>query len=459
MEKRESLSGRLGFILLSAGCAIGIGNVWRFPYVVGNNGGGIFVLFYLLFLAIVGIPVLTMEFAMGRASRGSIVKAYNVLEKSGQKWHIHGYFGMLGNYMLMFYYTSVAGWMLCYFFKYLLGTIASGAHAQAGTEGYGEVFNGLLGNPVETTLWVLAIVALGFFICSFGLQKGVERITKGMMVALLLLIVVLAVHSLTLPNAAEGLKFYLMPNPETVKEVGLLQVMVQALNQSFFTLSLGIGAMMIFGSYLNRKHTLLGQSVNIAVLDTFVAVMAGLIIFPACASFGVDVNSGPSLIFITLPNIFGSMAGGRVWGALFFLFMTFAALSTVIAVFENILACCMDRFHMTRKKACLVNFVIVLLGSLPCILGYNVLAGWQPLGEGSAVLDLEDFIVSNILLPFGSLVILLFCVFKRYGWGFENYLKEANTGEGLKMPRWIKPYCTFVLPVVLLVILLLGLFA
>ncbi|MDO4284416.1 MAG: sodium-dependent transporter [Eubacteriales bacterium] len=457
MEQRESLSGRIGFILLSAGCAIGIGNVWRFPYVVGNNGGGIFVLFYLLFLCIVGIPVLTMEFAIGRASRQSIVRAYGVLEKPGQKWHIHGYLGMFGNYMLMFYYTSVAGWMLCYFFKYALGTIEAGKETAADTAVYGDVFNALLGNPVEATLWVLAIVAIGFLICSLGLQKGVERITKWMMAALLILIIVLAVHSLTLPNAVEGLKFYLLPNPETVKEAGVFHVMVQALNQSFFTLSLGIGAMLIFGSYLNRKNTLLGQSIHICVLDTFVAVMAGLIIFPACSSFGVDVNSGPSLIFITLPNVFGSMGGGRIWGALFFLFMTFAALSTVIAVFENILACCMDRFHMTRKKACLVNFVIVALGSLPCVFGYNLLSGWQPLGAGSAVLDLEDFIVSNILLPFGSLIILLFCVTKRYGWGFSNYLKEANTGEGVKVPAWIRPYCTYILPVVLFVILVLGL--
>lgn len=456
MKERETLGSRIGFILLSAGCAIGIGNVWRFPYVVGSYGGGFFVLFYLLFLCLVGLPVLTMEFAIGRASRQSVVNAYNVLEKPGQKWHFHGYAAMLGNYMLMFYYTSVSGWMLCYFFKYLTGSIDAGSE---GTTDYGMVFNDLLANPVECTLLVLVIVALGFFICSLGLQKGVENITKKMMVALLLLIVVLAVHSLTLSNASEGLAFYLLPNADKVKEQGILQVMVQALNQSFFTLSLGIGAMLIFGSYLDKKHTLLGQSVQIVALDTFVAIMAGLIIFPACSTYNVDVNAGPSLIFITLPNVFGNMPGGRIWGTLFFLFMTFAALSTVIAVFENIMACTMDRFHFSRKKASIVNFLIVFVGSLPCVLGYNLLSGWQPMGAGTAVLDLEDFIVSNILLPFGSLIILLFCITKRYGWGFSKYLEEANTGEGLKVPSWIRPYCSYVLPVILLAILLIGLFA
>ncbi len=450
MKPRESLGSRLGFIFLSAGCAIGIGNVWRFPYVVGNYGGGIFVLFYLIFLVILGLPVLTMEFAIGRSSQRSIITAYQKLEKPGDKWHWHGVHGMVGNYILMFFYTSVAGWMLSYFVKYLSGSMEGITEVSA----YEEIFGTMLGNPLETGLFMLIIVLVSILICSLGLQNGVERVTKWMMGILLVLIVVLAVHSLTLPGAAEGLKFYLVPNMQQVQEIGLIKIIVEAMNQSFFTLSLGIGAMLIFGSYLPKDHTLLGQSMQIILLDTFVAITSGLIIFPACASFGVNVKSGPALIFHTLPNVFSGMTGSRVWGTLFFLFMTFAALSTVVAVIENLLACCMDKFHWSRGKACIVNFVIITVFSIPCVLGYNLWSNIQPMG--GTILDFEDFLVSNLLLPIGSLIFVLFCVSKKHGWGFKNYLDEVNTGVGIKMPSWIRPYVTYVLPVIVAIIIVIS---
>ncbi|MDD3347174.1 sodium-dependent transporter [Oscillibacter sp.] len=448
--KRENFQSRLGFLLVSAGCAIGIGNVWKFPYVTGQNGGGVFVLFYLLFLIIMGVPVLTMELAVGRASRKSAVQGYQALEKPGSKWHIHGWFCVIGCYLLMMYYTTVSGWMLGYFFKFLSGTF-SGLSGDA----VGGVFGAMLSSPGEMAGWMVLTVVAGFAVCSFGLQRGLERITKWMMLGLLGLIVILAVHSLVLPGALEGAKFYLLPDFQRAAEVGLGKVITAAMNQSFFTLSLGIAAMEIFGSYMSREHSLTGEAVRICCLDTFVALMAGLIIFPACFSFGVQPDAGPSLIFITLPQVFVNMAGGRVWGALFFLFMTFASFSTVIAVFENLLASCIDNFGWTRKKAVVVNCVFVLIASLPCLLGYNVWSGIHPL-PGKDMLDSEDFLVSNLLLPIGSLVYLLFCVTK-WGWGFENYLKEANTGKGLKMPKCLKPYFQFVLPVLILVILIQGL--
>ncbi len=450
MKERETFQSRLGFLLLSAGCAIGIGNVWRFPYVAGENGGGAFVLFYLLFLGIMGVPVLSMEFAVGRASRKSPVKAFHALEKPGSKWHIHGYVALLGNYLLMMFYTSVAGWMVHYFYSFVTGKFTG-----MGTEQVAGAFDGMLASAGTNVFWMVVVVCLGILVCSMGLQKGVEKITKGMMLCLLLLMVVLAVNGLTLEGGLEGLKFYLLPDFERMMEAGIGNVIVAAMNQSFFTLSLGIGSMAIFGSYLEKDHTLLGESVNVALLDTFVAITAGLIIFPACFAFGVNPDSGPSLIFITLPNVFIEMAGGRFWGSLFFLFMSFAAFSTVIAVFENIIACCMEMGNMERKKAALLNLVLIILLSLPCALGYNVLSGIQPMGPGSSILDLEDFIVSNVLLPLGSLVYLLFCTWK-FGWGMEHYCREANEGVGMKVPKWAYAYFKYILPLLILILFLRG---
>ncbi len=448
---RESFKSRLGFILVSAGCAIGIGNVWRFPYVVGQNGGGLFVLFYLIFLVAMGLPVLTMELAVGRASKKSAVLAYKTLEKPKSKWHIHGWVAIFGCYMLMMYYTTVSGWMVTYFYKFVKGEFQPGMTAEQA----GNVFSNLLASPGQMAFWMILTVVLGFFVCSRGLQNGLEKISKYMMSALLILIVVLAIHSATLSGAAEGIKFYLVPNIDTVREAGLKNVITAAMNQSFFTLSLGVAAMEIFGSYMSKDHTLAGEGIKICALDTFVAIMAGLIMFPACFSYGVEVGAGPSLIFITLPNVFVNMAGGRVWGALFFLFMTFASFSTVIAVFENIMSFCMDMFGWSRMKSALINCVIILIASMPCVLGYNVLSNLHIIG-GRDVLDSEDFIVSNLLLPIGSLIYLLFCVTK-WGWGFDKYIDEANTGKGLKMSKKLKPYFQFILPILILIILIQGL--
>ena len=449
--KRESFKSRLGFLLVSAGCAIGIGNVWRFPYVTGQNGGGIFVLFYLIFLVIMGLPVLTMELAVGRASRKSAVLGYKALEKKGSKWHIHGWVAIFGCCMLMMYYTTVSGWMVTYFFKFLTGSFKSGMT----TEDTAQAFSNLLGDPKQMAFWMILTVVVGFLVCSRGLQNGLEKISKFMMTALLLLIVFLAVHSLTLSNAAEGVKFYLVPNTEAVAAVGLKNVITAAMNQAFFTLSLGVAAMEIFGSYMGKDHTLAGEGVRICALDTFVAIMAGLIIFPACFSYNVEVNAGPSLIFITLPNVFINMSGGRIWGSLFFLFMTFASFSTVIAVFENIMSFCMDMFGWSRNKAALINCIVILIASLPCVLGYNVWSNLHLIG-GRDVLDSEDFIVSNLLLPIGSLIYLLFCVTK-WGWGFEKYCEEANTGDGIKISRKLRPYFQFILPILIVFILIQGL--
>ena len=449
--KRENFQSRLGFLLVSAGCAIGIGNVWRFPYVAGQNGGGIFVLLYLVFLLMMGVPVLTIELAVGRASRKSAVLAYKALEKSGNKWHIHGWFCMIGCYVLMMYYTTVSGWMLSYFFKFATGKFTSGMDK----ESVGNVFQSLLSSPKEMGLWMAVTVVLGFLVCSQGLQKGVEKISKYMMSALLLLIVILAAHCMLLPGAGEGIKFYLIPDAAQVAKVGIWNVIAAAMNQAFFTLSLGIAAMEIFGSYMDRKHTLTGEAVRIGALDTFVALMSGLIIFPACFSFGVQPDAGPSLIFVTLPNIFVNMAGERIWGSLFFLFMTFASFSTVMAVFENLISFSLDMYKVNRKKAVLINGVIVLIASIPCVLGYNIWSDLHLIG-GRDVLDSEDFLVSNLLLPIGSLIYLLFCV-TRFGWGFDNYYKECNAGDGLKLPRILKPYLQFVLPVLILIIIIFGL--
>lgn len=447
--ERESFKSRLGFILVSAGCAIGIGNVWRFPYVAGENGGGFFVLLYLIFLVLMGIPVLTMELAVGRASRKSAVLGYKTLEKPKSKWHIHGWFCMLGCYLLMMYYTTVSGWMTSYFYKFATGTFESGMTS----EQVGNVFSELQSNPIEMVIWMAIITVLGFLVCSRGIQKGIEKVSKVMMIALLVLILALAVNSILLSGAGEGLKFYLIPDFTKVSEICLSNVISAAMNQAFFTLSLGIAAMEIFGSYMSRDNTLPGEAVKICALDTFVAIMAGLIIFPACFSYGVEPDQGPALIFITLPNVFVNMPGGRIWGTLFFLFMTFACFSTIIAVFENIISFCIDMFGISRKKSVLINAVIILIASLPCVFGFNIWSGFELFGQN--VLGMEDFLVSNILLPVGSLIYLLFCVTK-FGWGFDNYLAECNTGKGMKFARFLKPYFQFVLPILVLIVLVQG---
>lgn len=451
MEQREQLGSRLGFILLSAGCAIGIGNVWKFPYMVGQYGGGAFVLIYLFFLVILGIPVMTMEFAMGRAGQRSPARLYQLLEPKGSKWHLHGYVAMAGNYILMMFYTSVAGWMLDYFVR-----TAGGQFVGADTDGVAAQFSQMLGDPLRMTLFMGIIVVLGFLVCSFSLQKGLERITKWMMVALLVIMVVLAINSVCTAGGSQGLRFYLVPDLARMKKVGIGNVVAGAMNQAFFTLSLGIGAMAIFGSYIGKERALMGESARVAALDTLVALCSGLIIFPACFAYGVQPDSGPSLIFITLPNIFNHMPLGRVWGSLFFVFMSFAAFSTVLGVFENIVSCTMDLSGWSRKKACLFNGILMLLLSMPCVLGFNVLSKFQPLGPGTGVLDLEDFVVSNLLLPLGSLIFIFFCT-SRYGWGWKNFTKEANSGKGLKVQRWMRGYMCYVLPVLVAVILVLGL--
>lgn len=448
--QRERLGSRLGFILLSAGCAIGVGNVWKFPWMVGQYGGGAFVLFYVIFLLILGLPIMTMEFAVGRASQKSPVRAYQVLEKPGSRWHIHGYLAMIGNYLLMMFYTTVCGWMLHYFYL-----TAAGRFVGATTEQVGAVFGEMLSRPGVMAGCMIAVVVIGFLINSFGLQGGLERVTKVMMIALLAIMVVLAVNSIRTPGSGEGLRFYLIPDFGRMAETGVANVVVGAMNQAFFTLSLGIGAMAIFGSYIGKGRALMGEAVNVAVLDTFVAFTAGLIIFPACFAFNVSPDSGPNLIFVTLPNIFNHMAGGRLWGSLFFVFMAFAAFSTVLAVFENIMSCCMDLTGWSRKKTAAINIVLMILLSMPCVLGFNVWSGFQPFGPGSNVLDLEDFLVSNLWLPLGSLVYLLFCT-SRYGWGWKNFQNEANEGGGIKVRDGVRFYVSYILPLIVLVIFVLG---
>lgn len=447
--ERENFKSKLGFILVSAGCAIGIGNVWRFPFVTGQNGGGIFVLLYLLFLVIMGIPVLTMELAIGRASKKSAVLAYKTLEKPKSKWHIHGWFCILGCYLLMMYYTPVSGWMLSYFFKFATGTFESGMSS----EDVSNVFSNLMSNPTEMIIWMAIMAIAGFFVCSKGIQNGIEKVSKVMMILLLTLIIILAVNSLALTGAAEGIKFYLVPDMEKVKSIGIGHIITSAMSQAFFTLSLGIASMEIFGSYMTREKTLPSESIKICILDTFVAITAGLIIFPACFSYGVQPDQGPALIFVTLPNVFVNMAGGRIWGTLFFSFMTFACFSTVIAVFENLISFSIDMFNLSRTKAVIINAIIMLIGCLPCIFGFNILSGFSIFGKG--VLDIEDFIVSNLLLPVGAFLYSLFCSTK-FGWGFDGYLNECNQGKGIKFPRFIKPYVKYILPVLVLIVFISG---
>ena len=448
--EREHLGSRIGFILLSAGCAIGIGNVWKFPYITGQYGGGIFVLIYLLFLVIFGVPVMTMEFAVGRAAQKSPAKMYEPLAPKGSKWFLHGYACLIGCYVLMMFYSAVAGWMLQYFVD-----TATGKLAGLDSAAIGAAFGNLLSDPVSMTVYMAIVVILGFAINSIGLQKGLERVTKWMMLALLLLMGVLAVNSVTLEGGAAGLEFYLKPDLNKLLENGVFNVIVAAMNQAFFTLSLGIGSMAIFGSYLKKDRALMGESINVAVLDTCVALCSGLIIFPACSAFGVAVDSGPNLLFITLPNIFNNLPMGRLWGSLFFMFMTFAAFSTVLAVFEAIIACVCDLTGWSRKKSCLINCIAMLALSMPCVLGFNVWAHIQPLKAGKNIMDLEDFIVSNCLLPLGSLVLILFCT-RKGGWGWDNFVTEANTGKGTKVQNWMRFYMTWILPVIVIALFVVG---
>ena len=453
MKERESFGSRLGFILVSAGCAIGIGNVWKFPYLAGENGGGLFVLFYFIFLLIMGVPVMSMELAIGRRSRKSGAEGFREIERKGSKWHIVGYTSIIGCYLLMMFYTSVAGWMISYFWKFLSGSFSSSMDKSA----VSSVFTGMLSSSSDSLVFMTLSVVIGMGVCALGLKNGVEKITKVMMMGLLALIIILAIHSLTLPGAMEGLKFYLVPSIGTLKEKGVLSVVVAAMNQAFFTLSLGICAMEIFGTYMSKENTLFSEAFRISLLDTFVAVVSGLIIFPSCFSFSISPDAGPSLIFVTLPNVFINMKGGRVWGTLFFVFMSFAALSTVIAVFENIIASFMDNYKWSRRKSVVINFISILLLSLPCALENNLLKGVTILGN-KGVLDSWDFLVSNLLLPLGSIAIILFCVW-RNGWGWNEYLKEANTGKGIKMPgsKAVKIYLGVVLPILVFTVMILGL--
>ena len=450
--EREKLGSRLGFILLSAGCAIGIGNVWKFPYIAGENGGGIFVLIYLFFLVIMGIPVMTMEFSLGRASQKSPVALHKALEPKGTKWHLHGYASLAGCVILMMFYACVAGWMLRYFVSTAAGDFIGLSPNQVA-----QTFANNLANPVTQVGYSLVVVAIGFLVCSIGLQKGLERITKWMMLALLVIMLVLAGNSILTPGGSEGLKFYLLPDLARMSEVGIGSVIVAAMNQAFFTLSLGIGSMAIFGSYIGKERSLMGEAVNVAVLDTFVAITSGLIIFPACFAYNIKVDSGPDLLFITLPNVFNNLPGGRFWGSLFFVFMSFAALSTVFTVFECIVSCMMDLTGWSRKKTCLICCCAMMVLVLPCALGWSVLADVHPFGGNSLIMDLEDFIVSNCLLPLGSLCYVLFCT-TRYGWGWDNFVAEANTGKGMKVAKWMRPYVTWVLPVIVIVLFLVGIY-
>ena len=454
MAQRENFSSRLGFILISAGCAIGLGNVYRFPIITGAYGGALFVLIYIGFLLLIGLPIMTMELSVGRACQKSIASSFDILEKPGQKWHLAKFIGIAGNYLLLMFYTTISGWMLIYFYKYASGSILTFCTA----EQLGEVFGCLVTNSPLLIAVTFIVIAICFGICAMGLQNGVERITKVMMVALLSLMVGLAVYSCTLPNAAEGLRFYLIPNTEPIKELGIWTVISAAMGQAFLTLSLGIGAIAIFGSYISKERRLTGESITIMALDTFVAITSGLILFPACFTYNNGVTAdastvGASFLFTTLSSIFNAMPGGRIVGSLFFIFMTFAALSTVTAVFENIMSFWMDLKNMNRKKIALINIALVMVLSLPCILGFTILENVQIAGKG--ILDIEDYTVSNLLLPIGSLVYVLFCT-TRYGWGWENYISEVNTGKGMKLSKYLRPYMTYVLPVIILIVLVMS---
>ncbi len=449
-KEREQFASRLGFLLISAGCAIGLGNVWRFPYITGQYGGAAFVLIYLLFLVILGLPIMVAEFSLGRAGRHNIAGSLRALEPKGTKWHTYGYFAILGNLVLLMFYTTVAGWMLAYFYY-----MADGSLAGLSPDQVGGFFGNFLSQPGSMVFWMGLTIVIGFFVCSLGLQKGVENITKIMMTILFLVLLVLVVRSVSLPGAKEGIIFYLKPDFGKLVEQGLWETIYAAMGQAFFTLSLGIGSMAIFGSYIDKEYSLTGESISILVLDTLVALLAGLVIFPACFAFGQNPGAGPGLIFVTLPNIFNTMAAGRIWGVLFFLFLSFAAMSTVIAVAENLIAFTMDEWHWTRKKSSIVTGIVLFVLSLPAALGFNLLSSIQPMGEGSVILDLEDFFVSNNLLPLGSLIIVLFVTYK-FGWGWDGFIKEANTGNGITLPRWIKAYMKYVIPAIMIVVFVQG---
>lgn len=448
--KRETFGSRLGFILVSAGCAVGIGNVWKFPYMCGQFGGAAFILIYLVFLLIMGIPVMVCEFGVGRASRHSVAAAYEILEPQGTKWHITKWIGIIGCYFLMMFYTTVGGWMLYYCVRSFSGDFV-GADMETVSAGFSD----MLGNMPLMTFWTILICIIGFGVCAFGIQKGIEKVSKFMMTALLLIMIVLAIHSVMMKGAGAGIRFYLIPDFRQMAEIGIGNVIFGAMSQAFFTLSIGIGAMLIFGSYMEKDQRLFGEAVNITVLDTVVALMAGFIIIPACFAYGIEPGAGPSLIFITIPNIFAQVAGGRVWGGLFFLFLSFAAFTTLVAVFENIISFDMDLFGWSRKKSTLVSLILIIILSMPCVMGFNVLAGFTPLGEGSTIMDLEDFIVSNNLLPLGSLGYVLFCT-KKNGWGWNHFLEEINQGEGWKFPSGIKGYMSYGLPLLIIIIYLKG---
>lgn len=448
--EREKFSSRLGFILISAGCSIGLGNVWRFPYVVGQYGGAVFVLIYLLFLVIMGLPIVVMEFAVGRGSQRSIANSFDVLEPKGTKWHLWKYFAIAGNYLLMMFYTTIAGWMILYVVKMAKGDFVGNSSQEIAAQ-----FSGLMENYPVMILCTLIVIAVCFAVCAKGLVSGVEKITKPMMLCLFVLMVVLAVNSVRMKGGGAGLEFYLKPDLGKIAEHGLGEVVFAAMGQSFFTLSIGMGTLAIFGSYIDKDRKLLGEAISITVLDTFVAIMAGFIIFPACFAYGIEADSGPSLLFVTLPNVFNHMAGGRIWGTMFFIFMSFAALSTVIAVFQNIMSCCVELTGCSLKKAAVLNGIALVVLSLPCIFGFNLLSGIQPLGPGSTIMDLEDFIISNNLLPIGSFVYLLFCT-TRYGWGYDKFIEEANEGKGIAFPRWVKGYVSYILPLIILAILIQG---
>ena len=452
MAERETLASRLGFILLSAGCAIGLGNVWRFPYITGQYGGAAFVLIYLVFLVIIGMPVMVMEFSLGRASGKNISLALRVLEPKGTKWHLYGPAAIAGNYLLMMFYTCITGWLLYYFASSLEGKL-EGLDAESSA----AFFSALQADPATMAIWMAIAVVIAFLICLGGLQKGVENASKIMMVCLLVLMVALAINSVLIPGGQEGLAFYLVPDIGRAMEAGITEVIFAAMSQAFFTLSIGMGGMTIFGSYIGKDQSLTGESARIIALDTSVALMAGLIIFPACFAYGVNPGSGPGLLFVTLPNVFSRMAGGRIWGSLFFLFMTFAAMTTLIAVFENIVAYWMDQKGWTRKNAVILNFFLLFVLSLPCVLGFNVLSGFQPFGPGTGVLDLEDFLVSNLILPLGSMAFVFFCTMKR-GWGWDSFIKEADQGEGLRFPSWLRIYCKYILPIGILVVTINGIY-
>lgn len=450
MAEREKFASRLGFILVSAGCAVGIGNVWKFPYICGMYGGAAFIIIYLIFLLVLGLPILVCEFTVGRGSRLGMGKAFEKLEPKGTKWHTFKWISILGSFLLMMFYTMVGGWMLYYAYLELTGKMTG-----LDSQGVANVFSTMLSQPQTMGLWALIAILISFGICALGVKNGVEKITKVMMSFLIILMIALAVNSVFLPNASEGIKFYLVPNFKSIAANGLGTTVFAAMSHAFFTLSIGIGAMEIFGSYLNKKKKITGEAINIILLDTLVALMAGFIIIPACFSFGVEPGAGPSLLFITLPNLFNNMAGGRIWGTMFFIFMSFAALSTIVAVFENIIAAFIDMRGWSRKKSVGINFILITVLSVPAIIGFNLLSKIEPLGSGTTIMDLEDFLVSYNLLPLGSLVFVLFCVNKN-GWGFENFLKEANTGSGISFPKWIRIYMQYILPLIVSVIYLKG---